>query len=215
MVYLKHIKYKIPLLLFGILLHFHFTLHAQSELSFDIFTQENGLPNNRIQCIYQDHKGWIWIGTNQGLSRFDGYRFINFLPSQTDTGGLQGNLVRVIKEDANGNLLIGTETGGLNVFNRDNETFSYPLKNLPEFNFKEISVNDIVKTTENELLLATNFNILILDTLNKASILNFKNKEISLAGRFIRRLKYDSYHQLWIGTNDGLFLYNQATELLQ
>ncbi|HOO98880.1 MAG TPA: two-component regulator propeller domain-containing protein, partial [Bacteroidales bacterium] len=47
-------------------------------LSFDNFYQSDGLPNNQIQCIYQDSKGWIWLGTSHGLSRFDGYRFVNF-----------------------------------------------------------------------------------------------------------------------------------------
>ena len=53
---------------------------AQSEYSFDIFTQENGLPNNQIQSVYQDSKGWMWIGTSQGLSRFDGYDFLKLYP---------------------------------------------------------------------------------------------------------------------------------------
>ena len=48
-------------------------------LNFDNFTQAEGLPNNQIQCIFQDSKGWIWLGTSQGLSRFDGYRFVNFI----------------------------------------------------------------------------------------------------------------------------------------
>ncbi len=215
MAYLNHIQRIISLLLLGLLLQIPFNLIAQSELSFDIFTLENGLPNNRIQCIYQDNKGWIWAGTNQGLSRFDGYRFINFLPNENDTNSLQGNLVRVIKEDHKGNLLIGTETGGLNVFNRETETFSFPLKNLQEFNFKEISVNDIVINQNNDLWLATDFNILKLDTLHQVSILNYKNKEISLSGRFVRTIKLDSSKQLWIGTNDGLFLYDCNTEFLQ
>jgi ligand-binding sensor domain-containing protein len=100
------------------------TAFSQTKLRFDIFTQEEGLPNNQIQCIYQDSKGWMWIGTSLGLSRFDGYSFVNFLPDPNDSVSLKGSLVRVIKEDKNGNLLIGTETGGLNVFDREKETFS-------------------------------------------------------------------------------------------
>jgi ligand-binding sensor domain-containing protein len=56
--------------------------------SFDYYSQEDGLPNNQIQCIFQDRKGWIWLGTSQGLSRFHGYRFINFLNDPEDTASL-------------------------------------------------------------------------------------------------------------------------------
>jgi ligand-binding sensor domain-containing protein len=112
-------------------------------LSFDYFSQMDGLPNNQVQCIFQDKKGWIWIGTNQGLSRFDGYRFVNFVHNNEDTSSLSGSLVRVIFEDKKGNLLIGTENGGLNVFDREKERFLHPYKNHPEFKSKEVSVNSI------------------------------------------------------------------------
>jgi ligand-binding sensor domain-containing protein len=88
-----------------------------SQFTFDIFSQEDGLPNNQVQCIYQDKKGWMWIGTSQGISRFNGYTFVNFVHNPADSNSLSGNLVRVIKEDRNGNLLVGTENGGLNIFN--------------------------------------------------------------------------------------------------
>jgi ligand-binding sensor domain-containing protein len=94
----------VPVIL-GISLLFAHAKASFSELTFDIFTQENGLPNNQIQCIYQDSKGWIWIGTSQGLSRFDGYSFVNFLSKPDDSTSLKGNLVRVIKEDRKCRLL--------------------------------------------------------------------------------------------------------------
>lgn len=83
------------------------TLTAESKLnifSFDHFSIEDGLPNNHIQCVFQDSKGWIWLGTSHGLSRFDGYRFVNFINNPEDTCSLSGNLVRVIFEDNIGNL---------------------------------------------------------------------------------------------------------------
>jgi ligand-binding sensor domain-containing protein len=74
-------------------------------LSFDYYSQSDGLPNNQIQCILQDRKGWIWLGTSQGLSRFDSYRFVNFIHNTEDTSSLSGSLVRIIFEDSKGNLL--------------------------------------------------------------------------------------------------------------
>lgn len=104
-----------------------------NSFSFDFYSQADGLPNNQVQCIYQDREGWMWIGTSQGLSRFDGYRFVNFIHDTKDTTSLSGELVRVIFEDKQGNLLFGTENGGLNIFNREKELFTHPYKNHPLF----------------------------------------------------------------------------------
>src|SRR6056297_1417780 len=161
---MKHGLLKISITLFIFLAVFSFPAHSQTKLRFDIFTQEEGLPNNQIQCIYQDNKGWMWIGTSQGLSRFDGYSFVNFLPETDDSLSLQGNLIRVIKEDRSGNLLIGTENGGLNVFNREKETFSHPFELMDEYRQKDISVNDIIVDRDGRCWLATDNNVLIYDT---------------------------------------------------
>lgn len=190
---------------------------AQSELSFDIFKQEDGLPNNRIHCIFQDHKGWIWLGTSQGLSQFNGYNFKNFLPSSNDSTSLKGHLVRVIKEDKNGNLLIGTETGGLNIYDRNKEIFITPYKNDPEFNNREFSVNDILEDDDGTLWLATDFNILTMDTTGTLKSLKpvIKEGDRSFDNIFVRNLKFDKNGLLWIGTNEGLFVYNQQSNTIE
>ena len=96
--------------------------------SFDTYSQEDGLPNNQIQCIYQDSRGWIWLGTSQGLSRFDGYRFVNYINDPDDTTSLSGRLIRVIYETGDGRLFIGTENGGLNLYDREKERFIHPYR---------------------------------------------------------------------------------------
>jgi signal transduction histidine kinase/ligand-binding sensor domain-containing protein/DNA-binding response OmpR family regulator len=188
-----------------------------SELTFDIFTQEDGLPNNHIQCIYQDSRGWIWIGTSQGLSRFDGYSFVNYLPDLSDSASLRGNLIRVIKEDRKGNLLVGTENGGLNIFNRALEKFSHPLKNFSTFKFRDISVNDIESDKFGNLYIGTDFNILKIDTTGKIGIIDarFEDEQESFEGNFVRNLQFDNNGILWIGTNNGLYILNPETRLIE
>ncbi|MFV0266675.1 MAG: two-component regulator propeller domain-containing protein [Draconibacterium sp.] len=190
-------------------------LVAQSDYSFDIFTQEDGLPNNQIQSIFQDSKGWMWIGTSQGLSRFDGYSFVNYIPQGGDSTAILGNLVRVIKEDNKGNLLVGTEAGGLNIFDREQEIFIKPLLQLPEFQHREVSVNDIMEDQNHHYWLATDFDILILDSLNQVKRLEPANNDVSLEGIFIRELKSDTRGQVWIGTDEGLFMYDNKSRYLE
>jgi signal transduction histidine kinase/ligand-binding sensor domain-containing protein/DNA-binding response OmpR family regulator len=179
-------------------------------LSFDYYSIAEGLPNNQVQCIFQDRKGWIWIGTSQGLSRFDGNRFVNFIPNSEDTTSLSGGLVRVIFEDSRGKLLIGTENGGLNIFDREKERFSHPFKNSPEFKSKEISVNSISEDNEGNLFLGTNNNLIKIDRSGSpgevAPLLD--EKTAGFTGSFVRATQFDNLGKLWIGTTNGLFLYN-------
>ncbi len=186
-------------------------------LSFDNFSQADGLPNNQIQCIYQDRKGWVWLGTSQGLSRFDGYHFVNFIPDPDDTTSLSGNLVRVIFEDSKGNLLIGTENGGLNVFDHEKEYFLHPYKNHPEFSSREASVNSITKDRNGNLYVGTDRNLLKIDTTGILTTINPELVPLSndFSGSFIREVQFDETGNLWIGTTDGLFLYYPETNLIE
>ena len=186
-------------------------------MSFDAFSQEDGLPNSQIQCIYQDHKGWMWFGTSQGLSRFDGYEFVNFLSASKDSLSIKGNLVRVIFEDHDGNLLIGTEYGGVNFFDRDKEIFLQPYANDPYFKSKEISVNDICEGDNNNLWVATNNNIVIIDSTGCVAQLSTDNRDPknSLMGDFVRVLKFDNTGHLWAGTNEGVFIIDPLTKVVE
>ncbi len=188
-----------------------------SEISFDIFTQEEGLPNNQIQCIYQDSKGWMWIGTSQGLSRFDGYNFVNFMQNPNDSASLRGDIVRVITEDKNGNLLIGTENGGLNIFNRKTERFSHPFKNYSGFIGKEISVNAIEKDQNGNFWIGTDSNVFFTDTTGNLLPVkpHYLGNEIILEGNFVRNLRFDRIGKLWIGTDIGVFIYDPANNVME
>ncbi len=64
------------------------------------FTTKDGLPSNETYCIYQDRRGYIWIGTDRGLVRYDGYEFITY----TTLDGLLDNVILAVNEDHDGNL---------------------------------------------------------------------------------------------------------------
>lgn len=187
--------------------------------SFDYFSQADGLPNNQIQCIYQDREGWIWLGTSQGLSRFDGYRFVNFINSRDDTTSLSGNIVRVIFEDKKGDLYVGTENGGLNKFDREKERFSHPFKSNPEFRSKELSVNAITEDENGNIFIGTDRNLLRIDPAGHLTRINPSGTAVAgFTGSFIRTLHFDNNGLLWVGTTNGLFYYspdnNSISEIL-
>ncbi len=89
-------------------------LSAQSRgIHFERLAQEQGLSQATVTCMLQDRVGFLWFGTQDGLNRFDGYRFEVFKTDATDPTTLPADLILALHEDAAGNLWIGTEGGGL------------------------------------------------------------------------------------------------------
>lgn len=109
------------LLIFNNIFYCHIPLI--SNLKFDKITSKDGLPHNVIYCLFQDSRGFIWIGTQDGLSRYDGYEFVVCRQKPFDTLCLQDNIIQAIAEDKIGNIWIGTQNGGLYRFNIQNENF--------------------------------------------------------------------------------------------
>ena len=91
---------------------------AQTTLQFQNFTQKDGLSSNYILSILQDHQGFMWIGTENGLNRFDGQHFLAFRFDPEDPKTLNGNWIRTMLEDSRHQLWIGTKRG-LNHLNRE------------------------------------------------------------------------------------------------
>jgi ligand-binding sensor domain-containing protein/signal transduction histidine kinase len=75
------------------------------------WTRENGLPDNSVTCVLQSFDGFLWIGTDQGLARFDGVKFVPLRLSASNAGGEKG--ITALYQDAGGQLWIGTREDGL------------------------------------------------------------------------------------------------------
>ncbi len=84
----------------------------------------DGLSQSSILSVYQDSRGFIWMGTQDGLNRYDGRRIISFKSDPEDPHSLSSTTVWCITEDPQGDLWVGTEGGGFNRFHRDTETFT-------------------------------------------------------------------------------------------
>ena len=78
--------------------------NAIPDLKFRRMDTRDGLSNSTINCIYQDTKGFVWIGTSYGLNRYDGYRFRTYYSDPNDSTTLRNNYVDQIFEDAAGRL---------------------------------------------------------------------------------------------------------------
>jgi signal transduction histidine kinase/ligand-binding sensor domain-containing protein/DNA-binding response OmpR family regulator len=175
---------------------------------FEHYSQEDGLSNNQVQCIFQDIRGFMWFGTSQGLSRFDGYRFRVFENDPADPASLRGNLVRCIYQGENGELYAGTENGGLNLFDRATEQFIHVFDAFPEINTENASVNHIAGDSRGRLWLGTDDGLLLYHPSGRLTRPALKESDSArpFAGNFIRVMKFTDDGILWLGTNNGLFM---------
>ncbi|MCD8540588.1 MAG: hypothetical protein LRY55_13110, partial [Leadbetterella sp.] len=94
------------------------------SLLFKHLDYRNGLSDPNIQSLYSDHLGFLWIGTHNGLNRFDGQNCVSFGEDSSDHHYLEGNLVNRIMQDRKGDLLIGTQKG-LSKYEYTTGTFRY------------------------------------------------------------------------------------------
>lgn len=121
MTYNNHIS---TLFTFLLLTAITLTCNGQSNINFERITTSQGLSQSDINCIYQDDEGFMWFGTFDGLNKYDGYKFVNYVPNPNDPESISSNIVFVITGDKKGNLWIGTTGGGLNKFDKVTERFT-------------------------------------------------------------------------------------------
>jgi class 3 adenylate cyclase/ligand-binding sensor domain-containing protein len=93
-----------------------------ATMSFSKLTIDNGLSQGMIYCIAQDHSGFMWFGSKDGLNRYDGYEFTVFRHDPSDSGTVRGSMITALEVDRHGRLWVGTAVG-LDLFDPRTEGF--------------------------------------------------------------------------------------------
>lgn len=116
------------------------------------FTIEQGLSNHSVNVVFQDSRGFLWIGTDDGLNRYDGYSFEVFKCGGLDVESIGGNRITAIAEDRKGNLWVGTKGKGISVLQQDSGRFIH-FQHDPEnsSSLPENSVYDFYLTPSGEM----------------------------------------------------------------
>lgn len=170
-------------------LFIHFGLSAQRILDFESLTIEDGLSSSKANAIIQDSKGYIWIGTWNGLNRYDGYNCKVYSPSYRDTTSISNREIVSLIEDHNGNIWAGT-TSGLNQINTKTGAIKkYPFKDRIISLYEDKLYNIWVGTSE--------------DGLYKIEPATGKRQHF-LPNQVISDIYEDSRNILWIATYEGL-----------
>jgi ligand-binding sensor domain-containing protein/serine phosphatase RsbU (regulator of sigma subunit) len=180
-----------------------------------IFTVSDGLSQSHINTIIQDSRGFLWMGTENGLNRYDGYSFLSFNHQPNDSSSLSNNYINAISEAPDGNLWIATNKG-LNVLNVNTGTFT-------KFQYSSTNIN----TISDNIVLNIYFDsqkTLWVKTLKSLDRFDPETKTFKrfphyndlfrfASGNIAYPICEDSKGRLWVGSKDGLNYFDKDMQL--
>ncbi|MFT3934108.1 MAG: two-component regulator propeller domain-containing protein [Chitinophagaceae bacterium] len=197
----------------------NFVFAQKRNLKFDHLDISNGLSQNNVLCVMQDSRGFIWLGTRDGLNRYDGYKFTQYRYDATDNNSISNNFINDIAEDGSGNLWIATSEG-LNKYDRSTDRFI-------RFKKDRVNIASLSSNLVSSLAIDHNGNTWI--GTNDAGL----NKMDAVTGKITRYPLYapetklqdqnavmsiaeDSQKQIWVGTlGGGIYALNERGAVLK
>lgn len=192
--------------------------YAQSpKIVFERIAKEQGLIPGNVNDIIQDSVGFIWMATENGLCRYDGYNFIYYKHEVNDSKSLSYNHVFSLLEDKNGIIWVGTLGGGLNKFNSRTGEFKRFNHNP---NISRSISHDIVfkvyRDSKKRIWVSTLGGGLNLFDPIKETFIHYKHSpkdSSSISSNMVSAIYEDQKRNLWIGTFDGgMNLFNESKQ---
>lgn len=183
--------------------------HTPQQVRFENLDTTGGLSNNIVWAILQDRRGFIWLGTDNGLNRYDGFTFKVYRRSDDHPGSLSANRITSLYEDREGTLWVGT-SAGLDRFDPETETFQhYPAG--------ELSVGPVLAMLEDRsgrFWVGTENRGLALFNRSTGEYTFFRHNPAelsSISNDSVTSLLETSDGQIWVGTRRGLNLFDPGS----
>ncbi|MBP6430939.1 MAG: helix-turn-helix domain-containing protein [Ferruginibacter sp.] len=190
---------------------------AQNERAYESISIAQGLSQGMVYDILQDKEGFIWVGTKDGLNRYDGYTFKVFTNEPTNNYSLSSNSINKLFEDSKGRIWVGTENQGLNIYDKKSGDF-LRIKNNPT-NANGLSSNDIKfmeEMPDGRMLIAADDGKLNIITLKDNFLDNNVAPIISTIAMpnntNVYGIGIDKNKNIWIGGMDGTVYKFDATK---
>ena len=145
-------------LLFLLACHF-LSMHPSAQTldwEFEVVEMPGGAGGNKVQMIIQDRQGYLWIGSQNGLYRYDGKSFRAYLHNPADTNSIGDDYIDYLYEDSEGDIWIGTVGNGVSRFDPLTENFTrYYHEILDQGSGKHTLVNSIAEDKEGNIWIAS------------------------------------------------------------
>ncbi len=185
-----------------------------AHLKFMSLTAKDGLLSNTVNAVLKDRYGWMWFGTDDGLNKFDGTNFTVYRHVPGDSTSLRANEILALFEDRQGNLWIGTSGGALSLYDRRKDRFvHFPATGDTSGLVPNDVVRGVCSDREGKIWIAQFASPYVLEPgsgkLTKRE-LGYKSGSLQ-SSLSLECIFADSDGRIWVGTDDGLFLYQPTT----
>ncbi|HXG00035.1 MAG TPA: two-component regulator propeller domain-containing protein, partial [Bacteroidota bacterium] len=189
----------------------------RSDVKFERVSVDQGLSNITVSCITQDMHGFLWIGTEDGLNRYDGYTFTVFRPSEKDSLSLPGSIITRVYCDRKGTLWAGVVGRGICRYDeRRNGFIRYSGATNETGQPAWANVSWVFEDSEDSLWLCTNSGLWRYDVQRDSFVQLVLTSDAGrvMTGTGIRTVQLDRDGRWWVGTySEGLFSYDPGTGL--
>jgi len=177
---------------------------APLSLRFEHLGVEQGLTQESVTSILQEHHGYMWLGTQAGLNRYDGYRMTVFKNDPANPHSILDNYILVLFEDAKGQLWVGSKSG-LDRYDPATQTFVHHLAKSGGA-AGNLAVTAIASDGGQGLWLATSDGLQHFDTVTGQAQLLRHDAAVadSISDDRVATLARDEKGNLWVGTPSGL-----------
>lgn len=184
---------------------------AQNKnVAFTRLDQSLGLAGSAITTIHQDRKGFLWFGHDIGLSRFDGYQFVNIAVPASHGGEPDG--VTAVAEDREGRLWVGTQGGRLLLFDPPMRHFSpIPVVGAAPGLPLQTAITSLLFTSDGDLLVGTKGRGLWRCPVADQVGARLSPVPVSLGGAMVRDMVEDLQGTLWLACEQGLIALDRLT----
>ncbi|MBK1875273.1 two-component regulator propeller domain-containing protein [Pelagicoccus mobilis] len=171
------------------------------HLDFKRINATDGLSNNWVRCFYQDDEGFMWIGTSNGLNRYDGHRIKAFHVTVEGSGRSVATTVNYVARKSEHELWVATDIG---LF-----IYSDQTDRIEHFHFgKEVPVFHVLSDLKERVWVSTRTGLYRLEEDGQwTRYHNKKEDEGSLPSDYVNVSFIDSKKRLWVGTKNGISLY--------
>jgi ligand-binding sensor domain-containing protein/signal transduction histidine kinase len=183
---------------------------SNENLIFESITTEDGLSQNIVNCIIQDHYGYMWFGTTVGLNKYDGIGFEIFLNDSITSSYNYSSYIQALCETSDGCLWVGTDYGLIRYDSKRDYLASY----LNDDSTWDNSIRVIYEDSNGKLWVGTarGLNVYNSETDTFTVYKHNSNDPNSISDNYVRSIYEDSRGTLWIGTTNGLNIYHQESD---
>lgn len=189
----------------------------------DIVKEEKAISQASVWAIVEDKKGFLWVGTQDGLNRYDGYEFGVIKHRPFDSTSISSNFISALCLDKTGKLWAGTRLEGLNLFDPVTQKSITFNKGNPRYKLFNNDIHALYQDKAGKLWVGTSTGLdCIISQTDPNGKLHYKTFHFDLpvipnlkTNQHITSIQEDAKSQIWIGTQAGLYLFANFSPLAQ